>query len=184
MEDYETGTPKVVDVIIGADLYHDFVLYKRAGRGRRTPIAIQTTLGWTLHGPYASNRNIAAEPNPSTKIFCERANESSSALDLENLWSMDVINVSPDRDEDWIKPELMEDRVSTALPSKVQKPPLSNREQVERRKQRFDARLTTKQKAERESISVKCEILKLSNLALQYWSMLGTCHISVSGKGS
>lgn len=150
-EDYESGNPKVVDVIIGADLYHDFVLYKRLGSGKRTPVAIKTTLGWTLHGPYASTRRIAAERNPNTDtmFFCERASESSSALDLENLWSMEAINVFPERDKDWVEPELREGRVSTHLPWKVQEVPLSNREQVDRLQQRFDSRLTAKQRTER-----------------------------------
>ena len=71
-EDYHSGSALSVDVILGANYYHDFVSHKIKKGSRNEPVAVKTILGWTLHGPFASTKHIETASTPSTMLFCER----------------------------------------------------------------------------------------------------------------
>ena len=145
-EDHSSGAPLTIDVIVGADYYHDFVLHRRKKGGLNEPVAVKTILGWTLHGPYSKLKDLEEEPCISTSLFCDLQRRPTSMVDeLEKLWAMESINVSDDREDDWVQPEFQNGRISTCLPWKSSERPLTNKKIVASRQTNTNARLTPSQ---------------------------------------
>lgn len=169
-EDYHSGSPLSVDVILGADYFHDFVLHKIRRGSHHEPIAVKTVLGWTLHGPYSDTRGIEPEPLPtcSTSLFCELQREEvptcypdSLPHDLQRLWNLESVPIPLDEEPDWVQPTLNEDRISTSLPWKFPERPFSNRSAVENRQRKTDSRLNSDQKLMRQGYFQELEDLKI-----------------------
>ena len=149
-EDHSSGSPLTVDIIIGANYYHDFVLYRKRTGSRNEPIAVKTFLGWTLHGPYSNLKHVQGEQSDvTTTLFCASMKSSGSAesTDLEKLWALEGMGVSPEPEQEWVKPKLdnANGRISTSLPWKSDQRPLSNLASVEPRQTNSDSRLNLSQ---------------------------------------
>ena len=150
-EDYSSNDSLPVDVILGADYYHDFVLSRCKKGARKEPIAVETVLGWTLHGPFMSRRRDGSLPVTNSVFFCEKSNlETLPSDDLSRLWEMEGVPVTKDLECGWVTPTLIDGRISTPLPWKSLERPVSNRVRVQARQRNTDDRLTIEQTATRE----------------------------------
>ena len=147
-EDYSSYSPMGIDVLIGANHYHDFVLHKLKRGSRNEPIAVKTVLGWTLHGPYSDLHHLPQKPDPSISLFCDIRSASRPSLsdDLEKLWALEAINIPYEPDAEWVEPRFKKDRISTRLPWKASERPLSNEAVVMQRQVKTDSRLNPSQK--------------------------------------
>lgn len=161
-EDYHSGSPLRVDVVLRANYFHDFVQNKLRRASRNEPIAVKTVLGWTLHGPYNDTRAIEFEPSPtsSTSLFCELRSGGSSVCsptdslsqDLQKLWNLESVPISLDEEPEWVKPQLINNRLSSGLPWKFSERPLCNRAAVESRQRKSDSRLTQDQNSQCQNL--------------------------------
>ena len=146
-EDYSSSSHLVVDVLIGADLYHDFVSGRCKRGARNEPIAIETSLGWTIHGPFSSNKG-KAESQSGVSLLC-KASVSEESLtsgeSLKLLWSLEALDISPVKDGEWIQPKHKEGRIFTNLPWKSEERPVGNRPIVDFRQQKSTSRLNESQ---------------------------------------
>ena len=162
-EDYSSDSPMAVDVLIGANFYHEFVLHKRRRGSRNEPIAVETVLGWTLHGPYSDLHHLSEKPDPSISLFCDMRTESKPSLsdDLEKLWSLEAINIPCEPEPEWVKPQFKSERISTRLPWKSSERPLSNEFVVQQRQTKSDSRLNPSQKEQLHAYFGELEGLKI-----------------------
>ena len=183
-EDYHSGTPLSVDIVLGANYYHDFVLHRIKKGSRNEPVAVKTVLGWTLHGPFSDTRSIPFEPAPSTSLFCELMREEapidSLSHDLQKLWNLESVPISLEEEPDWVKPKITKDRISTGLPWKFSERPLSNRAVVAHRQRKTDSRLTSDQKLQRQTYFQDLEELKIiepcpNEIPLHSWYLPHHC---------
>ena len=62
--DYHNGNKVEVDILIGGDYYYDFVNQSEEVRGPPgTPVAVRTSLGWTIGGPTRKSKNESTLSN-------------------------------------------------------------------------------------------------------------------------
>lgn len=183
-EDYHSGTPLNVDIVLGANYYHDFVLHQIKKGSRNEPVAVKTVLGWTLHGPFSDTRSIPNAPASSTSLFCElRRDESqldSLSHDLQKLWNLESVPISLEEEPDWVKPKITDGRISTGLPWKFSERPLSNRPVVVTRQRKTDSRLTPDQKLQRQTYFQDLEKLNIiepcpNDIPLHSWYLPHHC---------
>jgi hypothetical protein len=151
-EDYSSGAPLRVDVIIGANYFHDFVSHRMKRGSQNEPVAVKTVLGWTLHGPYSPTKFIPLEPEINTSLHCElsRPPFADTAGSLDRLWTLESIQVPYETEQDWVEPALKDGRISSALPWKTSERPFSNKPAVQARQSRTDSRLTSDEKYKRD----------------------------------
>ena len=76
------GELKQIDMLIGADFYHDFVLGEVI-KGSSGPVAIRSKLGWLLSGPCDSDKDINTCANTSSILAIDRNTQVFDIVDSE-----------------------------------------------------------------------------------------------------
>lgn len=139
-----------VDVIIGDNYYHDFVLHRRLPDSRNEIIAVKTILVWTSHGPYTDLKHVSRESNDLTSVFCAAKKTSGSYVnsDLEKFWTLEGMNVPTEPENECVKPQLLDGRVSTSLPWKSDQRPTTNLPAVEIRQAKSEAKWNSLQQGQ------------------------------------
>ena len=160
-ETYDSDEPLPVDVIIGADHYHLFVTGNRKVGKLNEPVAVDTVLGWTLHGPFLSPRSNSKTPIIDSVNFCESSHMSPVSNDIERLWNLDGIGIPSDSEKSWVQPRWNDNRIFSALPWKAEEPPISNRKAVEIRQKKIDSRLSTEQHQKRNAYFQELQNLQI-----------------------
>ncbi|KAH7977527.1 hypothetical protein HPB49_002171 [Dermacentor silvarum] len=87
----QAESPKAVDVIIGSDYYWSFVTgnVRNLENGLK---AVDTSLGWTLHGPVAS---CATVTHCNATIVLKVAVEEFK-ITTDNYWDLEIMGIKPD----------------------------------------------------------------------------------------
>ena len=158
-ETYDSDEPLPVDVIIGADHYHLFVTGNRKVGKMNQPVAVDTILGWTLHGPFLSPRSNNSKPVIDFVNFCESSPGCSD--NIERLWSLDGIGIPSNPEKPWVQPRWDDERIISALPWKSEEPPVSNREAVKIRQEKIDSRLSSEQNQKRDQYFQELQELQI-----------------------
>ena len=135
-ESYSSSLPKNVDVLIGYDHMYDLLTgsYLRGPRG--TPVALESSFGWLLHGPYVWKSSIDPGRVKHARVFHSQAItchsqtlvEPSFTDFVEKLVDQDLRKV--ESDPSWQAPQLDGNRFSVGLPWKMAEKPLSNYRKV------------------------------------------------------
>lgn len=161
-EDYTSNNSLSVDVIIGADHFYDFMTGNHRIGCRKEPVAIETTLGWTLHGSFSCRDSTIRMKTSAIVMFCQSALASSVVSDnLERLWTLEGIDAPPVKENEWVKPSLQNDRLTTALPWKSTQLPRSNREAVENLQHKLYSNLSPDQKIKRQEYFQELQDLQI-----------------------
>ena len=109
-----------IDVLIGADFYHHFVLGEVI-RGEGGPVAVSSRLGWLLSGPVATNVNTSiSENNIISNLVLDHFPSRERAIDetrditasLKEFWKHESLGLIADD-------EVHEDKPSTRDVSKT-----------------------------------------------------------------
>ena len=92
--DYHNGNKVEVDISIGGDYYYDFVNQQEEVRGPPgTPVAVHTSLGWTIGGPTRNNRNESTLSNLAICTLRASETEFRGKEDpegtLQKFWDFD-----------------------------------------------------------------------------------------------
>ena len=160
-ENYNSDEPLPVDVIIGADYYHLFVTGDRRMGKQKEPVAVDTILGWTLHGSFLSTRSTRTKPVIDSVNFCESSPPRSASESIERLWSLDGVGIPYEPEKPWVEPRWDDNRISSALPWKTEAPPTSNREVVKLRQSKIDCRLSPEQNQKRNDYFQELQDLQI-----------------------
>ena len=98
--DYHDGSDIAVDILIGGDYYYTFVNTTEEVRGPPgTPVAIRSTLGWTIGGPCPKTKRNVDVSNLATicslRVSEKELNysEEEENDNLQRFWDLDTVGI-------------------------------------------------------------------------------------------
>ena len=122
-ENYSGNEPRPIDILLGHDYMYEILSggFRRGPRGY--PVALETTFGWVLHGPYGFQKLVSEDSGVSTHHVSTVAEPSFGEF-VDRLCENDLCRDEPE--VQWPVPQVKDGRYFTTLPWKEEGRPLSN----------------------------------------------------------
>ena len=96
LSDFVDSSRMKVDILIGGDFYYSFVSGRCIrGDGLRDPVALETSVGWVLNGPYSKSYTLhSTELLATTHSLMCTSRESRLEKTLTKFWEIESVGES------------------------------------------------------------------------------------------